>query len=143
EHAGQQRADDAADRVHAESVERVVVAEHVLEAGGAPVAANATSDADHQRADRTDKARSRSNGDEAGDRARADADDSRLAAVAPFDEHPGQSRNGGPDLGGGHRPTGLQTRPPRGAGVEAEPADPEEARADEGQDHVVARAGLL
>ncbi len=28
EHAGQQRADDAADAVHAEGVERVVVAEH-------------------------------------------------------------------------------------------------------------------
>ena len=36
EHAGQQGADDTADAVHAEDVERVVVAEHALELGRAP-----------------------------------------------------------------------------------------------------------
>ena len=46
EHAGQQRADDAADAMDAEAVERVVIAEHVLEAGRAPVAADAAGDAD-------------------------------------------------------------------------------------------------
>src|SRR6516164_9811820 len=95
EHAGQQGADDAADRMHAKGVERVVVAERVLEAGRAPVAADSASNADHQRADRTDEAGSRSDRDKAGDRARADADDRRLAAMRPFDEHPGKRRDGG------------------------------------------------
>src|ERR1700704_4767278 len=37
---------------------------------------------------------------------------------------------------------GLQPRGPGGAGVEAEPADPEQRGADQGQDHVVGRASL-
>ena len=61
----------------------------------------------------------------------------------PFDEHPGQRRDRGRDLRDGHRHAGLQARGHRRAGVEAEPADPQEARADEGQDHVMARARLL
>ena len=54
EDAGQDRADDAADAVDAEAVERVVIAEGVLERGGAEVAADAAGDADHHRADRAD-----------------------------------------------------------------------------------------
>src|SRR5215510_5619857 len=46
EHAGEQRADGAADGVHAEGVERVIVAQHVLQAGAAPVAEDAGGDAD-------------------------------------------------------------------------------------------------
>mgnify|MGYP003694379185 CR=1 FL=1 len=41
EHAGQQRAQDAADGMHAEHVERVVGAEHLLEAVDAPQADDA------------------------------------------------------------------------------------------------------
>ena len=78
EHAGEQRADDAADAVDAEAVERVVVAEHALQSGHAPVADDAGGDADDQRAGRADKARSRSDGDKAGNRAGADAEDGRL-----------------------------------------------------------------
>ena len=54
EHAGQDRADDAADAVDAEAVERVVIAERVLEARSRRVAADAAGDADHHRADRAD-----------------------------------------------------------------------------------------
>src|SRR5208283_3674593 len=57
EHAGEQRADDAADRVDAEAVQRVVDAVHALEAGDAPVAEHAGGDADDHRADRADEAR--------------------------------------------------------------------------------------
>src|SRR5690349_16018267 len=57
EHAGEDRTGGAAERVHAEGVERVVVAEHVLEAGDAPVADHAGRSADQQRADRADEAR--------------------------------------------------------------------------------------
>src|SRR5580704_6827413 len=45
EHAGENRAGGAADPVHPEGVERVVVAERVLEAGAAPVADDAGRDA--------------------------------------------------------------------------------------------------
>src|ERR1700722_14524164 len=138
EHAGQKRADHAADPVDAEAIERVVIAEHGLEPGRTPVAADTTGDADRHRSDRTDEARSRRDGDEASDRARADADDGWLAAVGPFDEHPGQGRDGGRDLRNRHRHAGLHARADARAGVEAEPADPQEARTDEGQDHIVA-----
>jgi len=73
EHAGEQRAGGAADSVHPERVERVVIAEHVLEAGAAPVADDAGRDADPERAHRTDEARRRRDGHQTGHRARADA----------------------------------------------------------------------
>ena len=41
EHAGQQRAGEAADAVHAEHVERIVVAELLLELGAGPEAERA------------------------------------------------------------------------------------------------------
>ena len=47
---------DELDRMHAEGVKRVVVAEGVLESRSAPVATDTASDADHQRADRADEA---------------------------------------------------------------------------------------
>ena len=46
EDAGQDRAGDAADRMDAEAVQRVVDAVHVLEAGDAPVADHASGNAD-------------------------------------------------------------------------------------------------
>src|SRR5271166_5834740 len=61
-HAGQKRPDHAADAVDAEAVERVVISESVLEAGRAPVAADAAGDADRDRADRTDETGRGSNG---------------------------------------------------------------------------------
>src|SRR5450830_714425 len=56
EHAGEKRADDAADAVHTERIKRVVNAEHALEAGDAPVAEHAGGHADHHGADRADEA---------------------------------------------------------------------------------------
>src|SRR5512132_643546 len=41
EHAGEQRADNAPDGMDAKGVERVIVAQHVFQAGAAPVAENA------------------------------------------------------------------------------------------------------
>src|SRR5277367_5539572 len=73
QHPGQERADHSANAVDAEAIKRVVIAEHVLEASRAPVAADATGDANHHCADRADEAGSRGDGDEARDRARADA----------------------------------------------------------------------
>src|SRR6266508_2287362 len=47
EHAGQQRTDGAADAMHAEGIQRVVIAELVLEPGRGEKAADAGGDADH------------------------------------------------------------------------------------------------
>src|SRR5262249_2107360 len=56
EHAGEERADDAADGMDAECIERVIVAEHALEAGAAPVAEDAGGCANGERSERPDKA---------------------------------------------------------------------------------------
>src|ERR1700728_814533 len=50
EYAGEDGAGRATDGVHAEGIERVVVAEEVLEAGAAPVTDNTGGDADSERA---------------------------------------------------------------------------------------------
>src|SRR5258708_23257692 len=64
EHAGEQRAHGSPDRVHAECVERIVIAQHVLQAGAAPGAETSSCDPDAPRADRADEAGCRPNGDE-------------------------------------------------------------------------------
>src|ERR1700686_5108739 len=45
--------------------------------------------------------------------------------------------------GARHALAGLHARRDGGARIEAEPADPQQRGADEGQDHVVRRAGVL
>ena len=71
------------DRVHAECIERIVVAEHVLQAGAAPVADGAGRDADGTASrpvpTKPDAGR---DGDKARDGSGADADHRRLAARA-------------------------------------------------------------
>src|SRR3984957_11925296 len=56
EYAGQDGAGGAADAVHAEAIERVVVTEHVLQSGAAPVTDEAGGDADGERSHRADEA---------------------------------------------------------------------------------------
>src|ERR1022692_52842 len=59
EHAGQQGADNAADAVHAESVERIVVVEHFLDVGRREKAEHARCNADDKCTRDADKARRR------------------------------------------------------------------------------------
>ena len=101
EHAGEDGASRAADRMDAERVERIVIAEEVLEPGAAPVADDAGRDADGERTHRTDETRRRRDGDEPRDRAGADADDCRLAADDPLDDHPGEAGGRGGEMGDG------------------------------------------
>ena len=79
EHPGQKRPNDAADRMNAEAIQRIVIAEQALQAGTSPVAADTCPDSDGKGADGPDETGSRRNSHKAGDRARADADDGRLA----------------------------------------------------------------
>ena len=55
EHPGQQRPDDAANRVHAEAIQRIVIAEDALQAGASPVAADARTNSDGKGTDRSHK----------------------------------------------------------------------------------------
>ena len=57
----------------------------------------------------------------------------RLALHDPLDDHPGEARGRGRHVGDQHGHAGLQARGHGGAGVEAEPADPEQRGADQGQ----------
>ena len=69
EHAGQQRTQNAAHAVHAEHVQRVVGAQHLLQAVDAPQADHAGQQADDQRTADPDKTACRGDGHQAGHRA--------------------------------------------------------------------------
>src|SRR5229473_52331 len=90
EHPGQQRPDDAANRMHAEAIQRIVIAEHALQAGASPVAEDTCANSDRKGTDGSHEAGSWCNGNKAGDRTRTDADDGWLALQGPFHQHPGE-----------------------------------------------------
>src|SRR5215471_4867161 len=98
-HAGEQRACSTPDRMHAECIQRVIIAEHRLEAGAAPIAYDAGRYADPECAERADKARSWRDGDETCHRTGADADHGRLALEDPLDDHPGEARRSSGGVG--------------------------------------------
>ncbi len=63
----------------------------------------------------------------------------RLLGDDPFDEHPGERRRGGGNLGVEHGGAGKAVGSEFRAGVEAEPADPQQRSADHRIDEVVRR----
>ncbi len=143
EHAGEHGADDAADGMHAEGVERVVIADHFLHVDRSPEAHHASDQADGQRAARADKAGRRGDGHQAGNRAGGDAQDGGFAAGNPLSEHPTQCGSSGSDLRGSHGHAGTVAGSYCGTSVEAEPAHPQQRGANHGQDQVVRRHGFL
>src|SRR5712691_8348504 len=88
EHAGEERADDPADAVHTERVQRIVVAEHLLHRSRCQEAEYACRDTDDESARYADKARSRRDGHQARDCARCDAEHRGFALYHPLGEHP-------------------------------------------------------
>jgi hypothetical protein len=88
EDAGEHSAEDAADAVDAEDVERIVIAESMLQAGDAPVADDARRKTDNQCAIDADETASRRDRDEAGNRAGDSTEKARLAFDDPLDERP-------------------------------------------------------
>ena len=78
-------AEDPSDPVHGENVQRVVNAQLALDQPAGLLAQNACDRADDQRLDRTDKARRRGNGGEAGDGAGDQTDEAWLAEFDPLD----------------------------------------------------------
>src|SRR5258706_7789008 len=142
EYPSQQRPDDAANRMHAEAIQRIVIAEYALQAGASPVAEDARANSDCKGTDGCHETRSWCNGNKAGDRTRADADDGWLALQRPFHQHPGEGSDGRGNLGHQHCHSSLHACRDSRAGVETEPANPKESGADEGEYHVVRRPGI-
>ena len=143
EHAGQQRTEDAAHGMHAEHVQRVIGLQPALELVDAPQAYQAGGGADHERAGNADVARGRGNRHQAGDRAGSGAQHRGLALEQPFAERPRQHRTGGRQEGVHEGQHGAVAGLERGAGVEPEPAHPQQRGADHGQRQVVRRHVLL
>ncbi len=130
EEADEDRADDAADEVDADDVEGVVVAELVLEADRHG-AQDTGDDADREGAQGADGAARRGDGDEAGDRAGRGAEGGEGAVAQLLVDEPAEDGRCGGDLGVEEhdRADAVVVAEP-GSGVEAEPAEPEEGRAE-------------
>ena len=133
----QQRADDAADQVHADHVERVVVAEPRLQPdradGQIAPAIRPTKIAPIGR----DRTAGRGDGDQSGDGARRRADAGDVAVLDLLDGEPGQRRRAGGDERGDHDDRGRVARGQRRTAVERVPAGPQQAGAEQRQRNVV------
>ncbi|AAW77739.1 PilL protein [Xanthomonas oryzae pv. oryzae KACC 10331] len=137
EHAGQDRADDAAQAMHAEHVQAVVGTEQALQTGDAPHAEHAGSQANDDRAERAHRTAGRGDADQAGHHARGHTQGGRLALDDLLGQRPAQDGGSGRQQGveEGQRRTGIGFQ--IGTGVETEPAHPQQRGTDEGQGHVV------
>ena len=107
QHAGEERANDAAQTVDAECVQAVVIVEALLDPGSAEVAGCAAGETDHQRALRRDVSRGWRDAHQAAHRARGHAQHSWLLVLDPIDGHPDERCARRRDLrveqgGGGH-----------------------------------------
>ena len=127
--------------MNADDVQRVVVLEAELQLDGEE-AHDAGDEADPDRRCAPDEARARRDGDQAGDGPRRGAERCRLAVLDAFDEEPAEHGRGRRQVGvheGLHgRAVGGQGR----AGVEPEPAEPQDAHAQERERQVVGRHRL-
>ena len=119
--------------MHAEDVQRVIRTQHFLQTIDTPEAGETCNETDDQTAADADVARCRCDGHQAGDRTRGCAQHRSLAAHQRFTDAPGQhSRSRGTqgiDEGQGSETVGFECR----AGVETEPAHPQQGGADHGQ----------
>ena len=137
EDASQHRAAHAADAMHAERVERVVVAEVLLELGHREVADDTHDRAHDDRRPHIDVARAGRNGHEARNRTGARAEQRHLARAQALDEHPCQHRRGRRRVRRRERQASLAVGSERRTRVEAEPAEPQEQRAQQHERDVV------
>src|SRR5690606_37696935 len=80
---------------------------------------------------------SRGDGNQAGNHTGSDAQGARLTVGDPLGEHPAQSGGSSGDLGNQHGHASGVVSSGSGAGVEAEPADPQHGGADQGVAQVV------
>ena len=134
---------DAANAVHAEDVERVVIFQLVLHDRYEEVADSRCDEAEKDRRHRCCKSTCRCNRDQTCNRTCHRAEKRRLAVVQLFNDAPGDSRCGGGDKGV-HEGEGCDTvRFKVRTGVETEPAHPEKRSADHGHGQAVRRRSFF
>ncbi len=141
EDTGEECSDGAASAVDAEGVERVVVAKVVFEAGDHIEAEDAGDEPDEQGGHGLDESRGGGDGDEAGDGSGDGSEGGGFAILEPLGEGPTDGCRGGGEVGGDKGGGGECSGVESGAGVEAEPAEPEEAGSDAAEDEGVGRHG--
>ena len=121
----------------AEDIERVVVAEARFEFCDRKVTGHAGDEADANRAAHGNEPGSGGDGGETGDHARGRAEHTGFPFSQPLYEGPAQPASGPGKVGGGKGAGGQGAAIERAAGIEAEPADPEQSRANEREHDVV------
>jgi hypothetical protein len=142
EQPGGQGPPGAAQAVDADHVQGVVVAEKVLEEHAA-VADAAGQKPDEDGGHDRDESGGRGDGHQAGHGAGDESQGGGLAAMDPLHDHPAHGRGRGGHVGGGEGAGGQAVGGQGGTGVEAEPAEPQDGRAEHGQGQVVRDEGLL
>ncbi len=136
EQADQHRAEQATDEVDAHHVERVVVAELVLQADGVG-ASRAGDAADEDRTDGADRAGCGGDRHQTGHHARGRTERGRVTVTEALHQQPGEHGGRGGHQGVHPRHRGGGARTEGRAGVEAEPAEPQQAGTEHHQGHVV------
>ena len=142
EDAGRDHAHHAADAVAGEDVEGVIQARLGFPVDG-DVADHAGDQADDHALADPDEARGRGDGDQADHRADAGAEGRRLLAHHPVPEHPAEHGRGRGGVRGGEGHGGRAVGPQGRAGVEAEPPEPEHARAEQHERDVGRGVGVV
>ena len=125
--------------MHAEDVERVVIAELELQPGAGPEADRPGDDSDQEPLHRQNKSRCRRDRSKSGDRAGDHSEHGRFAARPPFERHPGERAGARGEMRGHDRHRGARVCAQCRAAVESEPADPQETGADHRQSEIVRR----
>ena len=135
--AGADGADDAAHAVDAEHVERVVITDEVLETRAGEQADRSNHEAENDCANRTGEAGGRRDRDKTRNSARSHTQQAGFALEHRFGEAPGDSASSRSNERVDQCETSIAVRFEVRAGVEANPADPQEAGADQRERQVV------
>ena len=131
------RAPGTADAVHTESIERIIIAELLFEDGDSEVADDTTDKTNGESRHRLYEASCWRDGDKAGNAAGSRTEDGRLAIAVPLDEYPGDRCSSSSCLRRDECVCGKAVRAESRAGIEAEPAEPEESCAEDRHRQVV------
>src|SRR5690606_6077168 len=138
----QQGADETADQVDADHVERVVVTELELQADRQG-AQRTGGDADDERAQRVHRGAGRGDGDQTRDDTGGGAQRGGVTVAQLLDQEPGHHGRTGGDGGGQEGGAGEAVGAHRGTGVEAVPTEPQQTGAEHDERQVVRAEGGL
>lgn len=140
EEGGQDVTGHTANGVLGKDIQTVVNAKDKLELGG-KVAHDSTDDTVDDSSPGGDETRGRGDGNEAGNGTRAEADSGPLLLQAVVEQAPGDTGDGGSQVGDQAGHDGAQVSSQGGTTVEAEPADPEEDGSEHDVGDVVGAVG--